>query len=146
VVRWMTEARRSWFAQGDHFQTQANYTEGALRYLFQTPNSNWGKNDSGQQAYGVLSDAVYGSGTGNTTVHCGFNGGGCLGLNRTTGWSVNAAFEHTGRRPSALSSALPLSAELAGSAFKIIHINLPQDRAIIREFKGAILINAFSPS
>lgn len=41
---------------------------------------------------------------------------------------------------SALRSALPLSAELAGSAFKIIHINLLQDRAIIREFKGAILI------
>ena len=27
---------------GDYFQTQVNYTEGALRYIFQTPNSNWG--------------------------------------------------------------------------------------------------------
>ena len=33
---------------GDYFQTQVNYTEGALRYIFQTPNSNWGFN-GGQQ-------------------------------------------------------------------------------------------------
>jgi hypothetical protein len=83
-----------WFAQGDFFQSQVNYTEGALRYLFQTPNSNWGKADDSQLAFGVVSDAVFGSGTGNTTVFCGSNGGGCLGLERTTAWSVNAAFEH----------------------------------------------------
>jgi hypothetical protein len=83
-----------WFAQGDFFQTQANYSQGALKYLFQTPNSNWGKADDSQLAFGVLSDAVFGSGTGNTTVFCGSNGGGCLGLQRTTGWNVNAAFEH----------------------------------------------------
>ena len=29
--------------QGDYLQVQINYTEGALRYVFQTPNSNWGK-------------------------------------------------------------------------------------------------------
>ena len=29
--------------QGDYFQAQVNYTQGALRYIFQTPNSNWGK-------------------------------------------------------------------------------------------------------
>ena len=29
--------------QGDFFQAQINYTHGALRYIFQTPNSNWGK-------------------------------------------------------------------------------------------------------
>ncbi len=28
---------------GDYFQFQANYTEGALKYIFQTPNTNWGK-------------------------------------------------------------------------------------------------------
>ena len=28
--------------QGDYFQAQVNYTQGALRYIFQTPNSNWG--------------------------------------------------------------------------------------------------------
>ena len=31
--------------QGDFLQVQINYTEGALRYVFQTPNSNWGKMD-----------------------------------------------------------------------------------------------------
>ncbi len=30
-------------AQGDYFQSQVNYTQGALRYLFFTPNTNWGK-------------------------------------------------------------------------------------------------------
>jgi hypothetical protein len=29
--------------QGDYLQTQVNYTEGALRYIFQTPNSNWAR-------------------------------------------------------------------------------------------------------
>ena len=29
-------------AQGDYFQTQVNYAQGALRYLFNTPNRNWG--------------------------------------------------------------------------------------------------------
>ena len=29
--------------QGDWFQTQVNVTQGALRYLFNTPNTNWGK-------------------------------------------------------------------------------------------------------
>src|SRR5262245_57812847 len=29
--------------QGDYLQAQVNYTQGALRYIFQTPNSNWGK-------------------------------------------------------------------------------------------------------
>ena len=30
-------------AQGDYFQAQVNYTQGALRYLFFTPNSDWVK-------------------------------------------------------------------------------------------------------
>jgi hypothetical protein len=57
-------------------KSRVGYTQGALRYLFQTPNSNWGKADDSQLAFGVLSDAVFGGGTGNTTVNCGFNGGG----------------------------------------------------------------------
>jgi hypothetical protein len=28
------------FSQGDYIQTQFNYTQGALRYVFQTPSSN----------------------------------------------------------------------------------------------------------
>ena len=55
---------------GDFLQAQVNYTEGALRYIFQTPNSNWGKNDGADAGFGVLSDAVY---SGNSRRHrrCG---------------------------------------------------------------------------
>ena len=31
--------------QGDYFQAQVNYTEGALRYLFQTAQPSWSIND-----------------------------------------------------------------------------------------------------
>ncbi len=47
-------------SQGDWFQTQVNVTQGALRYLFNTPNTNWGKVNGNQEAYGVLTDCVYG--------------------------------------------------------------------------------------
>ena len=43
---------------GDYFQTQVNYTEGALRYIFQTPNSNWGFVDGNTQSLGLMNDAV----------------------------------------------------------------------------------------
>src|SRR5579884_3442322 len=71
--------------QGDWFQAQFNASEGALRYLFNTPNSNWGKVDGASEAYGVLSDCVYGGvvATGNTT-----------GCNLTSAWGFNAGFEH----------------------------------------------------
>ena len=45
--------------QGDYLQAQVNYTQGALRYIFQTPNSNWGKVEGQDEGFGVLSDAVY---------------------------------------------------------------------------------------
>jgi len=80
-------------AQGDYFQSQVNYTQGALRYLFQTPNSNWGKVDGQQEAYGVLSDAVYGSDFGGNSAHGAVQPGG-TGLNLTTGWGFNASYEH----------------------------------------------------
>ena len=47
-------------AQGDYFQSQVNYTQGALRYLFFTPNTNWGKIEGSNETFGVLSDCVYG--------------------------------------------------------------------------------------
>ena len=46
--------------QGDYFQAQVNYTQGALRYIFQTPNSNWGKVIGANEGFGVATDAVYG--------------------------------------------------------------------------------------
>ena len=67
-------------AQGDYFQSQVNYTQGALRYLFFTPNSDWGKANGNSQAYGILSDAVY-----------GLNGS---SVDLTTAWGVNASYEH----------------------------------------------------
>ena len=71
--------------QGDYFQAQVNATEGALRYIFFTPNSNWGKVDNGNLAYGVLSDCVYGGTLGTaTTTSCQL----------TSAWGFNAAYEH----------------------------------------------------
>jgi Porin subfamily len=71
--------------EGDYLQAQVNYTEGAARYVFFTPNSNWGKVDGSNLAYGVLSDCVYGGtiGTASTT-----------GCNLTTAWGFNASYEH----------------------------------------------------
>ena len=71
--------------QGDYFQAQANVTQGALRYLFNTPNSNWGKVETGKEAYGVLSDCVY---AGTTAIG---NQTGCL---LTSAWGINAGYEH----------------------------------------------------
>ena len=71
--------------QGDYFQAQVNYSEGALKYIFQTPTSNWTKFEGANIGFGVLSDGVY--------------GGTILGVNTTnveltTAWGVNAAYEH----------------------------------------------------
>jgi len=75
--------------QGDYFQSQVNYTQGALRYLFFTPNTNWGKTEGANETFGVLSDCVYGglgaAGTAATlTTQCQL----------TTAWGVNASYEH----------------------------------------------------
>jgi hypothetical protein len=71
--------------QGDYFQAQVNYAQGALRYIFQTPNSNWGKIEGQNEGFGILSDAVYG-GT--------LAAGNASNLSLTTAWNVNAAYEH----------------------------------------------------
>jgi hypothetical protein len=72
-------------APGDYFQAQVNYAVGAVRYVFQTPNSNWGKVDGSQgQSFGILSDGVYGGVTAATNT----------AVNLTTAWGVNAAYEH----------------------------------------------------
>jgi len=71
--------------QGDWFQAQFNVTEGALRYVFNTPNSNWGKVDGANETFGVLSDCVYGG-----TVVAG-TGTSCQ---LTSAWGFNAGYEH----------------------------------------------------
>jgi hypothetical protein len=76
--------------QGDWFQTQFNVTQGALRYLFNTPNTNWGMAHGtdagfGNEGYGVLSDCVYGGTLGTaTTTSCQL----------TSAWGFNAGYEH----------------------------------------------------
>ena len=73
-------------SQGDYLQAQINYTQGALRYIFQTPNSSYGKVEGSELGFGVLSDAVYGGTTrGRQRVPSS---------SLTTAWNVNAAYEH----------------------------------------------------
>ena len=49
-------------AQGDYFQAQVNYTQGALRYLSMANNGvNAGIQRGNTQGFGVMSDCVYGS-------------------------------------------------------------------------------------
>jgi hypothetical protein len=73
-------------APGDYFQGQVNYTQGALRYLFNTAGTtNFGKVDGVGEAYGVMSDCVYG---GTVAV------GNTIGCQLTTAWGFNASFEH----------------------------------------------------
>jgi hypothetical protein len=74
--------------QGDYFQAQVNYSQGALRYVFMTPNGNWGKIDLPGQGWGVLSDAVYVGRLGGVGVNAPSD------LELTTAWGVNAAYEH----------------------------------------------------
>jgi hypothetical protein len=75
-------------SQGDYFQAQVNYAEGALKYIFQTPNTNWGKNDGFSAGFGIVSDAVY----GGSLTGVGFAA--ATDLQLTTAWNVNAAYEH----------------------------------------------------
>ena len=75
-------------SQGDYFQAQVNYTEGALRYIFQTPNTNWGKMNGEGGGWGVVSDGVY----GGTLTGVGVFAASDIAL--TTAWNVNAAYEH----------------------------------------------------
>jgi hypothetical protein len=70
--------------QGDYFQAQINYTRGALRYIFQTPNTNWAKVEGSTQGFGLLSDAIFGTLTGTAPTD----------LPLTTAWNINAAYEH----------------------------------------------------
>jgi hypothetical protein len=77
-------------AQGDYFQTQVNYTHGALRYVDFSGNAPTLLNGNGNNlAYGIMSDCIYGFTT--TAAGVATNGTGC---NLTTAWGVNAGYEH----------------------------------------------------
>ena len=78
-------------AQGDYFQSQVTYTQGATRYMNQANNApNFGWERGGNFGFGVLSDCVFAS---TSAPVCGpvTHGTGC---NLTTGWQVNASYEH----------------------------------------------------
>jgi hypothetical protein len=80
--------------QGDWFQAQFNVTQGALRYMFQGPNTNWGMargTDAGfgNEGYGVLSDCVYG-GFGPAAAGVATQ----TGCQLTSAWGFNAGYEH----------------------------------------------------
>jgi hypothetical protein len=78
-------------AQGDWFQAQVNVTQGALRYLFNSPNTNFGMAHGtdagfGNEGYGVLSDCVYG---GSAAAPAGETS-----CQLTSAWGFNASYEH----------------------------------------------------
>jgi hypothetical protein len=78
-------------AQGDYFQSQVNYTQGALRYVNMSESAGTLFNGSGNDAaFGLASDCVYGAGVAvpgaAPTVP--------TGCNLTTAWGVNAGYEH----------------------------------------------------
>jgi hypothetical protein len=92
---WVASAGLRWnfpyFAQGDYFQTQAIYTQGALRYMNMGNNApNFGWERGGNFGFGILSDCVYAS----TAAPVGGPVVGGTGCQLTTGWQVNASYEH----------------------------------------------------
>jgi hypothetical protein len=80
-------------AQGDYFQSQVSYTQGALRYLDQGGAAPSLANGNGNTvAFGAMTDCVFGSsGVSSGGNPEALNGTGC---NLTTGWQVNASYEH----------------------------------------------------
>ena len=70
---------------GDYFQAMVIYSEGATGYLSQTPSgAAWNKWDGNTVGYGFWTDGVY-------TSPAGLTGG---SIERTTGWSMFASYEH----------------------------------------------------
>jgi hypothetical protein len=79
-------------AQGDYFQMQAAYTRGAMGYLDKgnnTPNFGWER--GADFGFGVQSDCVFTSSVAFVGAASPINGTGC---NLTSGWQVNASYEH----------------------------------------------------
>ena len=85
-----------YIAQGDFFQTQVNYTQGALAYLAKGDNTpNWGFERGENLGFGTTSDCVIASTNG------GIGAAGRIvpvtnptGCNLTSAWQINASYEH----------------------------------------------------
>jgi hypothetical protein len=82
-------------AQGDYFQGEVNYTQGAVNYLIKSNAWTGGAQIERGNSYGfgVIADCVYASNTGTAaaTNVPALNGTGC---NQTTAWNFNASYEH----------------------------------------------------
>ncbi len=77
-------------AQGDYFQGEVNYTQGALGYLHQAQGAaEYEAEMSNTGAFGQIADCVYGSTSATPTAITG--GTSC---NKTSAWSFNASYEH----------------------------------------------------
>ena len=74
--------------QGDYFQGMVSYSQGALRYLFQTTQPNWGFVNGQSMSFGVVADGVVGGTLGLAPA------GIVTDIELTTAWVVNAAYEH----------------------------------------------------
>jgi hypothetical protein len=76
-------------APGDYFQSQVNYTQGAVRYVDMGGNSPslWYGNGN-TVAIGTENDCVYGA------TAAGAASTGTTGCNLTTAWGVNVGYEH----------------------------------------------------
>jgi hypothetical protein len=70
--------------QGDYFQAQVNYTQGARKYVDFSYNNMYSVFNGQSYGIGIGSDGVY----GGTTPATG------TGISLTTAWGVNAAYEH----------------------------------------------------
>jgi Porin subfamily len=70
---------------GDYFQSQVNYTQGALRYVSFFSEGNFLKVNGATEGYGVMSDCIFG-GT--------MSAGNATSCQLTTAWGLNAGYEH----------------------------------------------------
>jgi len=70
--------------QGDYFQAQVNYTEGARKYVDFSYNN----------MYSLFNGSTYGIGVGSDGVYGGLTPATGTSISLTTAWGVNAAYEH----------------------------------------------------
>jgi hypothetical protein len=71
-------------SQGDYIMGEANYTQGAMKYIANTSGTTQTDATGGAQSYGVMTDCVYGGTTAATETGCQL----------TTGWSAIVSYEH----------------------------------------------------
>jgi Porin subfamily len=72
--------------QGDWFQTQVNYSQGATKYLNNGDDTNYSMANGQGTTVGVMSDCVFGGAVAGAATS--------TGCNLTTGWDVSASYEH----------------------------------------------------